>query len=340
MIDAHDIQGMYAIIPTPAKQGAERLDALDTVDLDQTNKMVNKLIDDGATGLIALGTTGECATLSEADYDTFAACVVETVNRRVPTFLGATAMGGHQSVRRLRYISELGADGALLGLPMWQPVTLPMAVEYYGSVSELFPELALMVYANARAFRFSFPPEFWTALLRAAPTATSAKYSKVEGLPELVSSTEGRINFVPNEMQVHRFYEVVPESTTACWATSSGMNPKPAVALMQAIKVNDRPAINTLAAAIAWANEPIRPIVDNPEIFAQYNNNIQMEKTRINAAGYSSCGPTRPPYQHFPEEYAAASRECGRRWAQICAAYRGDSSFEPAPWTGVVAYSP
>ena len=330
MISAKDIRGMYAIIATPAKADADRLDATDTVDLDATEKLINALIRDGSTGLIVLGTTGECATLSEADYRTFAACVIETVNRRIPTFVGATALGGHEVARRLKFVQEKGADGALLGLPMWQPVTTKMAVDYYAAVSELYPDLAIMVYANARAFRFSFPLEFWAALVKAAPTVTSAKYSRSKGLKELIVATGDRINFVPNEMVVHEFYAVSPNTTTACWATASGMDPTPAVALMTAIEARNEEAISTMVAAIAWANEPIQAMVANPELFAHYN--IQMEKTRINEAGYSTCGPVRPPYQDFPEEHAAAARECGQRWARVCKAYTGKFSFSERPW--------
>ena len=99
---------------------------------------------------------------------------------------------------------------------------------------------------------------------------------------------------------------------------------------MKAIEAGNQEAINTLVAAIAWANEPIVSMVRNPELFAQYN--IQMEKTRINAAGYSNCGPVRPPYQDFPEEYAAQARECGQRWARMCKAYVGNFKFSNRPW--------
>lgn len=331
VMQAQDIRGMYAIIATPAKAGADRIDAVDTVDLAKTEQLVNALIRDGSTGLIILGTTGECATLSSKDYEAFAECVLETVARRIPTFVGATAMGGHEVAHRLRFLKDRGADGTLLGLPMWQPLTTKMAVDYYAAVSEAFPDIAIMAYANARAFRYSFPNEFWTAVAKAAPTVTSAKYSRVAGLRELIAATGNRINFVPNEMVVHEFYAVSPETTTACWATASGMNPAPAVALIQAISQKNSAAIERIAAAIAWANEPIIPMVENPELFSHYN--IQMEKTRINAAGYSDCGPVRPPYQDFPEEHAAAARECGRRWAELCKAYNGGLAFAPGPWS-------
>lgn len=335
MLSAKDIRGMYAIIATPAKANAGRLDATDTVDIAETEKLINNLIRDGSTGLIVLGTTGECATLSDPDYRTYVGCVLETVNRRIPTIVGTTALGGHEAARRLKFVREQGADGSLLGLPMWQPVTTKMAVDYYAAVSEMFPDLAIMAYANARAFRYSFPQEFWAEVAKAAPTVTSAKYSRTKGLKELIVATGGRINFVPNEMMVHEFYALSPTTTTACWATASGMNPTPAVALMKAIESKNQEAINTMVAAIGWANEPIIAMVENPELFAQYN--IQLEKARINAAGYSSCGPVRPPYQDFPEEYAAQARECGQRWARICKAYSGNFSFKERPWETAAA---
>lgn len=315
MMQAQDYQGMYAIIATPAKPDADRLDAVDTVDLDETERLIEALIRDGSSGLIVLGTTGECATLSEPDYDAFAACVLETVKRRVPTFVGSTALGGHQTVRRLKRLQELGADGTLLGLPMWQPATARMALQFYADVSAMFPKLAVMAYANARAFRFGFPQDFWAAVVKAAPTVTSAKYSRSEGLQSLIEATGGHINFVPSDMFVHEFHEISPETTTACWATAAGMGPLPSIALMKALKAGDAAATKTLVDAIAWANDPIMPLVLKPELFASYN--IQVEKTRINASGYSNAGPTRPPYQDFPEEYAAPSREAGRRWSRI-----------------------
>src|SRR5712692_10548192 len=117
MLRAQDLRGMYAIIPTPAKPGAERLDATDTVDLVETARVVDRLIQDGTTGIIALGTTGECATVSREDYEPFVDCVLGTVNKRVPTFIGTTALGAHEVARRLRFVRERGADGTLLGLP-------------------------------------------------------------------------------------------------------------------------------------------------------------------------------------------------------------------------------
>ncbi|HVZ46529.1 MAG TPA: dihydrodipicolinate synthase family protein [Ramlibacter sp.] len=316
MLSAKDIRGAYAIMPTPALPGAERLDARATVNLQETERLVNCLIDDGCDGLIALGTTGECPTLSQDDYESFAACVVETARRRVPTFIGTTAASGHEVWRRMAFIRKLGAEGTLLGMPHWQPMTADAAVRYLAELSGGFPEVAIMVYANQRAFRFTFPDEFWEAVVRSAPTVTSAKYAMPRDLRKLVQITQGRVNIIPNEMTIPKFVAESPETTIACWATAASMGPQPVVALMRALASGDSARAKELDAAIAWANQPIEPIVFNPEVFALCN--IQLEKTRIEAAGYCNPGPVRPPYGPMTDAQTAASVECGRRWSRLC----------------------
>lgn len=330
MLSANDLKGLYAIIATPATPGADRLDAVDTVDLDETQRLVEVLIRDGVSGLITLGTTGECATLSEPDYRSFVGCVAETAKRRIPLFVGATTLGGHETVRRLRVLQDLRVDGTLLGLPMWQPLSTASAVDFYAGISALFPETAVMVYANTRAFRFDFSVDFWGEVAKRAPTVMAAKSSRPAGLTQMIAATSGRIHFMPSDMVVHQFHEASPTTTTACWATAAGMNPLPSIRLMRALADGDDTEAREWQAAIAWANAPIMPIVQAPEVFALYN--IQVEKIRINAAGYSTCGPIRPPYQGIPEDYARASRDCGQRWQAICSAWAPGKGFIGRPW--------
>jgi trans-o-hydroxybenzylidenepyruvate hydratase-aldolase len=315
MLSAADITGLYAIIPTPANMGADRWDAVDTVNLAETERLVNALITDGASGIIALGTTGECATLAAADYRPFVECVVAAARRRVPVIIGATALGLHDVVARMRILREVGADGVILGLPMWQPCTDEMAVKYYGMVSEAFPELPIMVYANTRAFRFDFGVNFWTGIAQAAPTVISAKSSAPVDLVEKQRTTRGRVHFLPNEMVVDKFHALAPATTTACWATSAAMGPAPALAVIRAIASGDRAALETLAREIAAVHKPIAPILADPAVFASYN--IQIEKVRIKTAGYCDPGPIRPPYNVIPRDYEVAAEECGRRWAAL-----------------------
>src|SRR3546814_20695328 len=98
---------------------------------------------------------------------------------------------------------------------------------------------------------------------------------------------------MPSDMVANQFFEISPETTTSCWATAAAMGPEPAKALIDAINRNDTSAANRLGERIAWANQPIQPILADQEGFASYN--IQVEKTHIEI-GKASCRERAWPY--------------------------------------------
>jgi dihydrodipicolinate synthase/N-acetylneuraminate lyase len=318
VLTASDMHGLYGIIATPSTKDADRWDAVDTINLEETERLTNKLIADGVGGLIVLGTTGECATVTEDEYKAFVDCFLSTVNGRVPTIVGATAMGTHQIVSRLRFAQERGASGTLLGLPMWQPCTGEMALSFYETISEAFPDLGIMVYGNPNAFRYDFPTEFWAELVKRAPTAMSAKFGSPVNYRELLDATNGRINFLPMDLFAYPMACISQETVTACWATAAGMGPQPLVKLIDAIRANDMDQAKLLTEELGHACETFL----SPATFAVFAHyNIQLEKIRIQAAGYCDPGPIRPPYNVIPEDMAEGARECGRRWAGLVEKY-------------------
>jgi dihydrodipicolinate synthase/N-acetylneuraminate lyase len=313
MIGANDIRGALAIMPTPAKEGAERLDATNTVDLDETARLAECLVRDGANGIMALGTMGECATTAQSDYEAFVDCLLKSVRGRIPTFVGTTALSGHEIARRIKFVKERGATGTLLGIPMWQPATLDMAVKFYADVASTFPDFPIMVYANPRAFRFAFGVEFWGAVVQKAPTIMSAKFSSRAIYKEVVAVTKGKVNLVPPVGMAYEFAQIAPEALTTCWIPAVG--PQIALALMNALAGKNAQLAKAAADDIAWAVEPHHAITSSQEIFASYN--IQMEKILMGASGYCQPGPIRPPYNVMPDDFARASRESGERLAQL-----------------------
>lgn len=316
MLTANDIRGVYAIMPTPARADAARPDAVDTVDLAEVARLADQMILDGVDGLIALGTTGECATLTSKEYRDVVDCLLTTVRGRVPIFIGTTTLGTHETVERAKFARAQKADGTLLGLPMWQPMPPEPAARFYAGVGEALPDFPIMVYANSNAFRNDFGVEFWRHVAALAPTVTSAKFLNAEILADCVAVTHGRINFLPNDGRAPAFYKAAPEAVTALWSTTSSMGPQPVIAMMCAIQAGDQKRIDEVAADLRHCSEPIHPITRNDALFAQVN--IQMEKLRFEAAGYCKPGPIRPPYDWMPPDLAEASRECGRRWAALC----------------------
>jgi len=331
VLGAGDYRGLYSIIPTPALADSSFRPGEPTVNLEETARLVNNLVRAGSAGIIALGTTGECATVPSWDYEPFVRCLAEAVAGRVPLFVGATALGQAEVMARLAVVRDAGATGTLLGLPMWQPMTTPMAVRYYAAVSQAFPELDIMVYANQRAFRFPFydDADFWAQLADAAPTVSAAKFSRADPLVRFQAVTRSRIHFMPVDGMVLDFYGASPETTTACWATTASMGPEPALAIINAVLGGNHAEAEAVAKDIAWALEPVERFVSDPAVFSSYN--IQIERLRIAAAGYCDPGPIRPPYDVTPDEYALPSYEVGKRWRTLAEKYgqRNDGSRPP-----------
>jgi trans-o-hydroxybenzylidenepyruvate hydratase-aldolase len=313
MISANDLRGALAIMPTPAKEGAERLDAVNTVDLDETARLAESLVRDGATGIMTLGTMGECATVSNSDYEAYVDCLLKTIRGRIPTFVGTTALGGHEIARRIRFVKERGATGTLLGIPMWQPATLDMAVKFYADVAQTFPDFPIMVYANPRAFRFDFGIDFWGPVVQKAPTVMSAKFSSKGIFREAVAAVNGRVNFIPPVGLAYEFAQLSPETATTCWIPAVG--PQVALALMKALAARDAQQAKAVADDFAWANEPHHAILGSQEVFASYN--IQLEKILMGASGYCKPGPIRPPYNVMPDDFLKAAREGGERYGKL-----------------------
>lgn len=315
MFRSTDMHGVYAIIPTPATPDAARYDATATVDLQETQRLVHALLSDGVSGIIALGTTGECATLSADDYEAFVRCLAASVDRRVPLFVGASALGGQEVLRRMRLLASVGCTGTLLGPPMWQPVTDAMAVDFYRQLGALMPTLAIMVYANQRVFRYAFGTSFWRGVVECCPSVVAAKYLRPHNLEELLKVVDGQVNLMPSELTLADFYRTSPATTTACWSTSASMGPGPVVRLLADCLSGDESRMLNQEKAVAWANEPLLEVIRDGEVFASHN--IQIEKVRMEVAGYCRPGPVRPPYNDLPERIRAAAQECGTRWASI-----------------------
>lgn len=314
---AADVNGCWAIMPTPSKPNASDWRADNTVDLDEAARVVEALIASGVDAIMSLGTFGEGATLQWEEKVALMDTLVQTARGRVPVFGGTTALNTRESVRQMRAARDIGVDGTMLGVPMWCKADVATAVQFYRDVTEAVPELAICVYANPEAFKFDFPRPFW-AQVSELPQVITCKYLGVAQLANDLRLTGGRIRFLPIAEDYAFAARGFPEQCTAFWTGSAVCGPAPCIqlrdAVAQAKRDGDWARAQRLSVELNKAAVGLFPRGDFAE-FSKYN--IGLEKARMDAAGWMRAGPCRPPYHLVPKDYLDGAASSGRLWAAL-----------------------
>jgi dihydrodipicolinate synthase/N-acetylneuraminate lyase len=315
-----DLKGVIAVPPTPALPGADRLNARDTVDLVETERMIRTLLDSGVDGILSNGTLGEIATLTLDEWKAFAATIAETVravNSDFPVFIGATTPNSRDTADRIRYIHGLGLRGAFLGRPSWSQLGAEAMATYYEDLAAEFPDMAFVLYDNPEAFKGPIPPPVYARLAR-IPGVIGVKYPSMtpKFRSDVGAAAAGALRIMPIEADWLAARTLFPEEMLACWSSSALCGPEPVLFLREALRSEDTETARWVTDRIEWTYETFLARRDFAE-FSKYNTRI--EKLRFDEAGYVSAGPARPPYHIVPEEYVEGARETGRRWRQVVA---------------------
>ncbi|HWV55499.1 dihydrodipicolinate synthase family protein [Pseudorhodoplanes sp.] len=316
-LSAADVTGAWAILPTPALDGASDWRNDNTVNLDETARAVDALIKAGVNGILTLGTFGECATLTWDEKRAFMATCAEAARGRVPVFGGTTSLNTRESIRQTAAAFDLGLDGTMLGPPMWCQVDLPTAIQFYRDVAEACPEMAICVYANPAAFKFMFPRPFWEQVAQ-IPQVIACKYLGIGMLLNDLAVTKNRIRFLPIDVDYYGAARMAPDACTAFWTSCAVNGPATVIRLRDTVaeakQTGDWSNAKEVTDAMRAAEAGFFPNGDFNE-FSKYN--ISLEKERMNAAGWMNAGPCRPPYHLAPESFLEGARRSGRAWAAL-----------------------
>jgi 4-hydroxy-tetrahydrodipicolinate synthase len=93
------------------------------VDYDGLKNVINYLIDGGVEYLVSLGTTGESATLSQAEKDKVWAYTAEVAAGRVNLIAGIGSNNTHEVVEQIKQFKIAGYDAILSASPAYNKPT-------------------------------------------------------------------------------------------------------------------------------------------------------------------------------------------------------------------------
>ncbi|MEE2983471.1 MAG: 4-hydroxy-tetrahydrodipicolinate synthase [Pseudomonadota bacterium] len=99
-------------------------------------ELVEFHIDQGSDGVVAVGTTGESATLGEEEHCEAIRMVVDLVSGRIPVVAGTGANSTHEAIRLTQCAKTAGADACLLVTPYYNKPTQEGLYLHFKAVAE------------------------------------------------------------------------------------------------------------------------------------------------------------------------------------------------------------
>lgn len=254
-----DVRGVYSILPTPAVGDATDPNMEFTVDLEESRRDARALVEDGVDAIMINGTFGEAATLTDTEWRTFTQIIVETVGEDVPVLAGPTTLNTRDTIERAKFGRDIGADGLLLGRPMWCQLSSEATLEFYRDVADAVPELGIVLYYNPTAFKNEFDLSLWERIAD-VPQVIGGKYITLDDSYQTIfERVKGKLRLMTLEHEWFTAHQMFPEDAKACWSGSASCDPTPVVALRNALEAGELEVTEQLTNQLAKANRPMIP---------------------------------------------------------------------------------
>lgn len=110
-----------------------------SVDWSSLDALVDWHIEQGTNGIVAVGTTGESATLDFDEHPQVIERVVKRVAGRIPVVAGSGGNATSEAIQLTRNAQEVGADACLLVTPYYNKPTQEGLYQHYKAVAEAVP---------------------------------------------------------------------------------------------------------------------------------------------------------------------------------------------------------
>jgi len=131
------LEGTFTAMVTPFSNG--------TINESKLREMVEFQIENGISGLVPCGTTGESPTLSHEEHHRVVNIVIETVNGRIPVIAGTGSNNTAEAISLTEHAMKSGADAALLITPYYNRPSQAGLILHYKAVA-MGCKLPLIIY--------------------------------------------------------------------------------------------------------------------------------------------------------------------------------------------------
>lgn len=124
------IQGSIVALVTP-------MDEDDRVDMESLKRLVHFHIEQGTDALVAVGTTGESATLDEKEHCDVIKAIVDYAGGKIPVIAGTGSNSTREAINLTRRAKDdLGADACLIVTPYYNKPTQEGLFLHYQAIND------------------------------------------------------------------------------------------------------------------------------------------------------------------------------------------------------------
>lgn len=145
-----------------------------TVDEPAVGRLVERMLQGGVHGLLALGSTGETASLDEKARRAILSATVKAAGGRVPVLCGVAQSHLAAARAELDAAAGLGADAALVAPPFYYPMDQPSLKDFYRELARR-SKLPILLY--------NIPP-FTKVVAEPATVAELAREGTIAGIKD------------------------------------------------------------------------------------------------------------------------------------------------------------
>jgi 4-hydroxy-tetrahydrodipicolinate synthase len=121
-------RGSFTALVTPFKNG--------TVDEKAFRALVVWQIDEGTSGLVPVGTTGESPTLSHDEHKLVVEWCIAEGRGRVPVIAGAGSNSTREAIDLAQHAEKAGADGVLVVTPYYNKPTQEGLYQHFKAIND------------------------------------------------------------------------------------------------------------------------------------------------------------------------------------------------------------
>lgn len=107
-----------------------------SVNYEKLTEILEEQIAEGTDAIVAVGTTGEAATLTEDEHIEVVAHTVKVVNHRIPVIAGTGSNCTATAIDLSQRAEKAGADGLLLVTPYYNKATQKGLYTHYKAIAE------------------------------------------------------------------------------------------------------------------------------------------------------------------------------------------------------------